>query len=87
MNVAFHPDVYKQLQQLPRRVFSAALNAIIALTHDARPSRVKKMVGSRSDWRIRIGEYRIVYEIDDTARTVTVLNVEHRRDAYRLNMQ
>ncbi|MGH3815809.1 MAG: type II toxin-antitoxin system RelE family toxin [Pseudonocardiaceae bacterium] len=83
MNVAFHPDVYKQLQQLPRHVLSAALRAIIALTHSPRPVGVKKLVGSRSDWRIRIGEYRIIYEIDEAAKTVTVLQVEHRRDAYR----
>ncbi len=83
MNVAFHPDVYKQLQQLPRLAFSAALNAIIARPHDPRPAGVKKLPGSRGDWRIRIGEYRIIYEIDDTAKTVTVLQVEHRRDVYR----
>ncbi|MDQ4012081.1 MAG: type II toxin-antitoxin system RelE/ParE family toxin [Actinomycetota bacterium] len=83
MNIAFHPDVYKQLQQLPRNVFSAALNAVIALTHNQRPAGVKKLVGSGSDWRICIGEYRIVYEIDDTAKTVTVLQVAHRRYAYR----
>lgn len=83
MNIAFHPDVYKQLQQLPRQVFSAALTAIIALSHNPRPAGVKKLTGSRSDWRIRIGEYRIIYEIDDTAKTVTVLQVQHRRDVYR----
>lgn len=83
MNLTFHPDVYKQLQQLPRPVFSAALNAIIALTHDPRPVGVKKLVGSRSDWRLRIGEYRIIYEINDAAKAVTVLRVEHRWDAYR----
>jgi mRNA interferase RelE/StbE len=83
VNVAFHPDVYKQLQQLPQWAFSAALNAIIALTHEPRPAGVKKLTGSRSDWRIRIGEYRIIYEIDDTAKTVTVLQVEHRREVYR----
>lgn len=83
MNVAFHPDVYKQLQQLPRTVFSLALSAIIALTHNLRPAGVKKLVGSRGDWRIRIGEYRIVYEIDDNTKIVTILGVAHRRDAYR----
>lgn len=83
MNLAFHPDVYKQLQQLPRTVFAAVLSAIIALTHDPRTAGVKKLVGSRSDWRIRIGEYRIVYEIDDTSKTVTIVGVAHRRDAYR----
>ncbi len=83
MKVAFHPDVYKQLHNLPRQAFSAALNAIIALTHTPRPPGVKKLVGSRSDWRIRVGEYRIIYEIDDTAKAVTVLQVQHRRDVYR----
>lgn len=83
MRIAFHPDVCKQLQQLPRQVFSTALNAIAALAHTPRPPGVKKLVGSRSDWRIRIGEYRILYEIDDTAQTVTAMRVEHRRDAYR----
>lgn len=83
MNITFHPDVYKQLQQLPRQVFSAALKAIIDLAHNPRPAGVKKLVGSHSDWRIRIGEYRIIYEIDDTGKAVTVLQVEHRHDAYR----
>lgn len=83
MTVAFHPDVYKQLQQLPCPVFRNALNAIIALSHTPRPPGVKKLAGSRSDWRIRIGEYRIIYEIDDARQAVTVMHVGHRRDAYR----
>lgn len=83
MTIACHPDVYKELQRLPRQAFPAVLNAIIALAHDPRPAGVKKLAGSSSDWRIRIGEYRVIYEIDDTARTMTVLRVAHRRDAYR----
>lgn len=83
MKVEFHPDVYKQLQQLPRPVFAAALNAIVALTRDPRPSGVRKLVGSRSDWRLRIGEHRIVYEVDDQAGRVVVMQVRHRRDVYR----
>lgn len=82
MRIAFHPDVYKELQRLPRQIFPAVLNATIALLNDPRPAGVKKLTGSSSDWRIRIGEYRIIYEIDDTARTTTVLRVAHRRDAY-----
>lgn len=83
MKVAFHPDVYKQLQRLPRPVFAAALNAVIALVQDPRPAGVKKLAGSADDWRIRVGEYRILYEIDDSADTLTVLRVAHRREAYR----
>lgn len=83
MNVEFHPDVYKQLQRLPRSVFAAALDAIIALARDPRPPGVKKLAGSRDDWRVRIGEHRIVYQVDDRLRTVTVMRVAHRRESYR----
>ena len=83
MNVEFHPDVYKQLQQLPRPVFATALKAIIGLARNPRPAGVCKLVGSRNDWRLRIDEYRLVYGIDDRAETVTVMQVRHRRDVYR----
>lgn len=83
MKVQFHPDVYKQLQRLPRPIFARVLNAIIALGREPRPSGVKKLVGSTSGWRIRIGEYRILYEIDHSAGTVTVYSVAHRRETYQ----
>lgn len=83
MRIVFHPDVYKQLQGLPRPVFAAALDAVVGLSHNPRPAGVKKLVGSRSDWRVRIGEYRIVYEIDDATETLTVMRVAHRRESYR----
>ena len=83
MNVQFHPDVYKQLQGLPRPAFAAALRAIVALAQDPRPPGVKKLAGSAGDWRIRIGEYRIVYEINDKAQLITVMRVAHRRESYR----
>ncbi len=83
MRLGFHPEVYKELQRLPRPAFVAALNAIVALAVEPRPTGVKKLVGGGSDWRVRIGEYRIVYSIDDAAGTVTVFRVAHRRDVYR----
>ncbi|MEQ7128015.1 type II toxin-antitoxin system RelE/ParE family toxin [Actinopolymorpha sp. B11F2] len=83
MRVQFHPDVSKQLQRLPRPTFARVLNTIITLGREPRPSGVKKLLGSTSGWRIRIGEYRILYEIDDSAGTVTVYSVAHRRESYR----
>ena len=75
MKVQFHPDVYKQFQRLPREPFRAALDVIVALEEQPRPLRSLKLAGSASDWRIRIGEYRIVYEINDRAETITVFRV------------
>jgi len=45
-------------------------------------SALKKLKGGDNEWRIRIGDYRVVYEIDDTARTVDVTRIAHRRDVY-----
>ncbi len=83
MNIEFHPDVFKQLQQLPRPAFTAALRTIVSLTDQPRPVGAVKLAGGGNDWRIRIGEYRIVYEINDDAQTVTVFRVAHRREVYR----
>lgn len=83
MNIQFHPDVLKQLQRLPRQELETALRAIIRLSHNPRPTGAKKLVGSRDDWRIRFGQYRIVYAIDDEAGDVTIFVVAKRSDAYR----
>jgi mRNA interferase RelE/StbE len=82
VNVQFHPDVYKQLQRLPRAAFAAALDRIIVLASEPRPVGAVKLTGRGNDWRIRIGEYRLVYEIDDAHQTITILIVGHRRDVY-----
>lgn len=82
MSIEFHPDVLKQLQKLPRDVLEVALPAIIALSKEPRPTGAKKLVGNQ-DWRIRIGQCRIVYEIDDKEQVVTVFVVAKRSDAYR----
>jgi mRNA interferase RelE/StbE len=83
MRIQFHPDVLKQLQRLPRAEFEKALQTIIGLSHDPRPSGAKKLVGGASDWRVRFGQYRIVYSIDDVAGEMTVFIVAKRSDAYR----
>ena len=47
------------------------------------PSGCKKLTGSHTRWRIRIGDYRILYEIDDTDRSVIIFRISHRKTAYR----
>jgi mRNA interferase RelE/StbE len=83
MKVQFHPDVLKQLQRLPRAEFETVLQIIVGLSHDPRPAGVKKLVGGTSNWRVRFGQYRIVYSIDDAAGEITVYVVAKRSDAYR----
>jgi mRNA interferase RelE/StbE len=83
MRIQFHPDVLKQLQRLPRAEFEKALQTIIGLSHEPRPSGAKKLVGSGNDWRVRFGQYRIVHSVDDGAGELTVFIVAKRSDAYR----
>ena len=72
----------KELQQLPREDYERVRDAIRALTHEPRPAGCLVLTG-RTGWRIRVGTYRVIYEIHDAQRTITILHVGHRRDVYR----
>ena len=72
----------KELAQLPNTAYERAKNAIRKLAENPRPRGCRKLSG-RDGWRIRVGDYRVIYEIDDTQQTVTVLHIGHRRDTYR----
>lgn len=73
----------KELAQLPAEVYVRIRDAIRDLGQEARPRGCAKLTG-REGWRIRVGDYRVIYEINDQQRVVTVLHVGHRRDVYRL---
>ena len=72
----------KELGELAGEAYTRVRDAIGGLAEDPRPSGCLKLTG-RDVWRIRIGSYRVVYEIDNSRRVVTVLHVGHRRDVYR----
>jgi mRNA interferase RelE/StbE len=72
----------KEMAQLPEKDRLRTEADIEALAANARPRGVKKLTG-RDGYRIRSGDYRVVYEINDRLRTVTVLHVGHRKDVYR----
>ena len=57
--------------------------ALLALEDVPRPRGVAKLSGTENEWRVRVGDYRLIYEIDDEARKVTVLSIAHRRQAYQ----
>ena len=82
-------DVYLErsatddLRRLPRRLSDRITARIGRLANDPRPAGCRKMEGSKSDWRIRVGEYRVIYEIDDDLDRVNVMRVRHRREVYK----
>jgi mRNA interferase RelE/StbE len=73
----------RDLRRLPRALFERVNERILSLRDDPRPHGVRKLVGALEGWRIRVGDYRILYQIDDDAQTVTIVRVKHRREAYR----
>ncbi len=71
------------LDRLPGPIFKRIDERILALREEPRPVGVRKLQGGLEGWRIRVGDYRVVYQIDDSLQTVTVIRVRHRRDIYR----
>ena len=75
------PRAAKALKKLPHSEYRRVRDAIRALGGDPRPSGCRKLVG-RDGWRIRVGNYRVIYKIEDTIRVVTVIDAGHRKDIY-----
>jgi mRNA interferase RelE/StbE len=71
------------LRSLPPSIFQRTILQIKALAKKQRPTGCRKIIGSKNDWRIRIGDYRIIYEIDEKAKAVRIMRVRHRREVYR----
>jgi mRNA interferase RelE/StbE len=63
--------------------FERIIPEIRALAANPRPEGCRKITGSKSDWRIRVGDYRVVYEIDERAKAVRIMRMRHRSEAYR----
>ena len=72
----------KELASLPDETLERLVEAIRGLGEDPRPAGCRRLSG-RGGWRIRAGDYRVIFEVDDSAQTVTVLHVGHRRSVYR----
>jgi mRNA interferase RelE/StbE len=73
----------KERERLDETVRERIDRAIRSLGEAPRPPGVKKLAGSQRDWRIRIGDYRVLYEIDDQQEVITIWRIAHRRQVYR----
>ncbi len=74
--------VNRCMERLSSEIYDRVDAAILALADNPRPSGCTRLKG-REEWRVRVGDYRIVYAIDDDRRLVEILKVAHRRDVYR----
>jgi mRNA interferase RelE/StbE len=73
----------KDLSRLSSETHGRVIRAIQGLAANPRPAGCRKLAGGKNDWRIRVGDYRIIYEIADEIRIVRINRVRHRREVYR----
>ena len=82
-DVRLMPSAQKDLDAFSGKLLSKIEDVILGLYKEPRPHQSKKLRGGRSSWRIRMGDYRILYEIDDSHKIVTIYRIAHRREVYR----
>ena len=81
--LALTESAEKELSKLPGSVVTRIAGRIEKLADNPRPSGCKKLNGGVNEWRIRIGDYRVIYTIEDTAKAVDVTRIAHRKEVYK----
>ena len=81
--VTFSRPARKELQKLPPQLVERVFPKIESLVHQPRPAGCKKLQGAQNLWRIRVGDYRVVYSVDDSRAAVDIVAVRHRSEAYQ----
>ena len=72
----------KEMERLPKVVHSRISNRILSLENNPRPKGAKKL-STRDEYRLRVGNYRILYTVSESESAVTIIAVGHRREVYR----
>jgi mRNA interferase RelE/StbE len=81
--VTFSRSARKELEKLPPQLVERLFPKIELLASQPRPTGCKKLKGGQNLWRIRLGDYRVIYSVDDGCRAVDIVAVRHRSEAYR----
>ena len=81
-SVQVKPSARKELEALPDNMLARVLQKMEALRPVQRPAGCKKLKGYKDQWRVRVGDWRIVYIVDDPAKLVSITRLAHRREVY-----
>ena len=81
--VILEPSAQRDMRRLTKTIHGRILRALYKLETDPRHQVVKRLTGFEHQWRVRVGEYRVLYEIDDDKRLVHVYRIAHRSEVYR----
>jgi len=80
--IIFKPRARRELEKLPRAIAERIARAIDEFATQPRPPGCKKLAGPDDLWRIRVGDYRVVYQIGDERLIIVVVRIGHRREIY-----
>lgn len=73
----------RDLKKLPADLFQRLVAHLKNLAIHPKPPGSRKIRGSVNDWRIRVGNYRIIYEVDEKAKAVRIMRIRYRKEAYK----
>ena len=82
-SIEWKSSALRELRKLPKQVLDRILPAVASLSTDPRPQGVRKLSGSDHTYRIRVGDYRIVYDVLDLRLVILIIRVRDRKDAYK----
>jgi mRNA interferase RelE/StbE len=82
-SIVFARSARKELESLSTILVDRVLSKIESLSIQPRPFGCRKLRGEQNLWRLRVGDYRVIYRVDDRQKIVDVIAVRHRKDAYR----
>jgi len=81
--ISFTRSARQDLSRMDKKIVTRLFPKIKALAIDPRPAGCRKLQGADNLWRIRVGDYRIIYTVLDQELIVEIVTIRHRRDAYR----
>ena len=82
-SITFARSARRELEALDAKIISRIISHIEALAANPRPARCRKLAGEINLWRIRVGDYRVIYSINDHDRIIDIIHIRHRSEAYR----
>ena len=81
--ILFTKSARKELEKLEDKFINSVILKIEKLGYLSRPSGCKKIIGRKNLWRIRVGDYRVVYTINDNENKIDIIAIRHRKDIYQ----
>ena len=82
-NIKWKKSAVKELKRLNKDVLKKIIKTVEKLKHNPFPPQTRKLINSEHTYRLRVGDYRIIYTVHQSVIVIEIMRVRHRKDAYR----